>query len=63
MVELPAALAGDDNEINADEDGARRVAMLIGGTALGAGIIAAGGMVYQRAADVLGTEQNVSDLY
>lgn len=60
---IPQALAGSDNEVGMDEDGARTVFELIGGTALGAGILAAGAVIYRRIADVAGTEQNVSDLY
>lgn len=46
-----------------DEEGARTIIRLVGGTALGAAILAAGAMIYRKGAEVLGTEQNVGDLY
>lgn len=61
--QIPAALAGDNNEVELNEEGARTVIRLIGGTALGAGILAAGAYAYRRAASVAGAEQNVGDLY
>lgn len=60
---IPQALAGTDNEVSVDEDGARTVAELVAGTALAAAILAGGGMVYQKFANVVGTESQVSDLY
>lgn len=46
-----------------DEEGARKVLRLIGGTALGGIILAVGGMIYQRVSSLAGTESNISDLY
>jgi len=60
---IPQALAGDDNEIEMDEDGARRVVELIAGTAVGAGILAIGGYLFSRGQEIAGTNQNISDLY
>lgn len=60
---IPSALAGDDNEVEMDEDGARKVLELVAGTALGAGILAIGGYLYQRAANVAGSNNEVSDFY
>lgn len=52
VVELPSALAGDDNEISADAEGAQRVVMLIAGTAVGAVIIATGQYLFSRMKEV-----------
>jgi len=60
---IPSALAGDDNEVEMDEDGARKVLEMVAGTALGAGILAGGALIYRRIASVAGTNQNVTDLY
>lgn len=60
---VPQALAGSDNEIEANEDGMRKVLELVAGTALGAGILAGGAIIYQRFASVAGTNQNVTDMY
>lgn len=60
---LPSALAGDDNEVELDEDGARTVIQLILGTGVGAGILALGGYMYRRAASVAGANKRISDLY
>jgi hypothetical protein len=60
---IPSALAGEDNEVELDTDGAQRVLELVAGTALGAGILAGGAMLYRRAAGAVGGEQNVTDLY
>jgi len=60
---VPQALAGSDNEIEMDEDGARTVLEMVAGTALGAGILAGGAIVYRKFANVAGTNKNVSDLY
>lgn len=60
---IPSALAGDENEVEVNEEGARAVLEMIAGTALGAMILAGGAMVYRRFASVIGTNQNVSDLY
>ena len=60
---IPSALAGDDNEIEMDEDGARTVLELIAGTAIGAAILAGGAMLYRKGADVVGANKNVGDLY
>jgi hypothetical protein len=37
--------------------------MLMFGTAVGAAILAGGGMIYQQFASIVGTDENVSDLY
>jgi hypothetical protein len=60
---VPSALAGDDNEVEMDEEGARTVLEMTAGTALGAGILAGGAMLYRRLADVAGTNKNVTELY
>ncbi len=60
---IPSALAGDDNEIEMNEDGARRVVQLIGGTAVGAIILAIGGYAANRVLNAAGTQKQVSDLY
>lgn len=60
---IPAALAGDDNEVEMDEDGARRVIQLIGGTFLGGIIIAAGGYLANRALSAAGSNKNAADFY
>lgn len=60
---LPSALAGDDGEVEMDEEGAREVLRLIGGTALGAGILAVGGMIFNRVSNLAGTNSDLGDLY
>jgi len=60
---LPQALAGSDNEVELNEDGARRVLELIAGTTMAAAIVAAAGYAWSRLADVAGAESNVGDLY
>lgn len=60
---VPQALAGSDNEVELNEEGARRVIRLVGGTALGAGILAAGAYVYQWFAGIAGAEKQVGELY
>jgi len=46
-----------------NEDGARRVVQLIGGTAVGAIILAIGGYAANRVLNAAGTQKQVSDLY
>jgi len=58
---IPDAI--DDDDIQMNQDGARRVAELVAGTALGAGILAAGAVIYRRTAGAVGAKKNVSDLY
>lgn len=60
---LPSALAGDDNEVEMNEEGARRVVQLIGGTAVGAMILALGAYLANRALNVAGSQKNVNDFY
>ncbi len=60
---IPSALAGDDNEVELNEEGARRVVQLIGGTAVGAGILAIGGYIFKRASSVAGANSDLGDLY
>lgn len=60
---VPQALAGEDNEVELNEEGARRVLRLVGGTALGAAILAAGAFFYRKGAGMVDAEQNVGDLY
>ena len=60
---IPQALAGSDNEVEMDEDGARTVVELIAGTTLAAGIVAAGGLLFGRVQEIIGQNQNISDLY
>lgn len=60
---VPSALAGEDNEVEMSGDGLRRVAELVAGTALGAGILAVGAFLYRKAASSVGGEQNLGDLY
>lgn len=59
---LPSALAGDDNEVTMDEEGARTVAELIAGVAGGLGIVTAGVMIYRKFANMAG-QDNLGDLY
>lgn len=61
--EIPSALAGSKGEIELNEDGARRVVQLITGTAIGAGILAAGAMLYRKVAGIVGANKNVGELY
>lgn len=58
---IPDAISDDD--VGMDGDGLRKVAEMIAGTALGAGILAAGAYLYRRLAQTAGGEQNLSDLY
>mgnify|MGYP006876402930 CR=1 FL=1 len=60
---IPSALAGEDNEVELDEDGARTILELVAGTAIGAGILALGGYLFNRAQNVAGTDSGISDLY
>lgn len=60
---VPQALAGEDNEVELNEEGARRVIRLVGGTALGAAILAVGAFLYRKGAGMVDAEQNVGDLY
>jgi hypothetical protein len=60
---LPTALAGDDNEVELNEDGARTVIELVTGTALGAVILGAGFYLYQRLTSLAGSGDPMGDLY
>lgn len=60
---VPTALAGEDNEVEMDGDGARKVLELIAGTGLAAGIVTAGVFLFNRASNVAGSDQQVQDLY
>ncbi len=60
---VPQALAGDDNEVEADEEGMRKVLEMIAGTALGAGILASAAYVYQYLAGIAGAKKQIGDLY
>lgn len=55
---IPEALAGSDNEVEMDGRGARKVIELVAGTAVGAGIIAAGAYLYKRAAERVGAQES-----
>lgn len=55
-LELPAALAGEDNEVSADQDGLRKVARLTGGVALGGAIIGGGLWLKNRAEEASGAD-------
>jgi len=55
--ELPPALAGDDNEVELDQDGLIKVLRLTGGVAIAGGIVAAGLYVKDRLARTAGADQ------
>lgn len=57
-VTLPPALAGSDNEVKANSDGARKTGRLIGGVTLMLGIGAAGSWLFKQITDATGTGQN-----
>jgi hypothetical protein len=61
--QLPSALAGDNDEVELNEEGARRVIRLIGGTALGAMILGAGGMLYNKISSRFTDNNQLGDLY
>jgi hypothetical protein len=60
---IPSALAGEDNEVTADQEGLRKVLELVSGAALGAGILAGGAMLYRQVASAAGANESVTDLY
>lgn len=63
MFQLPAALAGDDNEVEASTDGASKIVGLTGGVALGVGIVTVGVLAARRGIDAVTGTDPVGDLY
>lgn len=59
---LPSALAGNDNEVSLDGDGARTVAEHVGGVVAGLSILTAGVLIYRRATEAAG-QNSLGDLY
>lgn len=53
---LPEALAGSDNEVEADSDGLRKVIELVTGVSIAAGIVAVGVMAWNY------VEENILDI-
>lgn len=61
---LPSALAGSDNEVELNSDGAMTVAKLVGGVAAAVGIFAAGVHLARSGAQAIGADNPVpGDLY
>lgn len=62
---LPEALAGKDNEVEANEDGLRKVVELVTGVGLAAGIATAGLMAWNYIeTNILDAgDQSMGDLY
>jgi hypothetical protein len=57
-LKLPPALAGDDNEVEADSEGIMQVLRMTGGVALGAAIVGAGIMLKDKAAEAAGADSD-----
>lgn len=60
---LPEALAGSDNQVEASEEGMRKVLELIAGTSLAAAIVAAGVFLFNKANEAVNSGKQMQDFY